>query len=243
MTQTVIGAALGVLLAEGLLQGMKIVWVRVRRDSIRELFSPERLGLPDGFVRYAGAVGVAAAVVIFGVWRVADYLAARSAAASARETEVEAAVAAALPEPRVSADKPAEPDAASKAESSTGVAAGAADPYSDSEFVVHRRVQRGRAANLKDALLRQSEERAGADLLKQTEERGQRSQYDCEAAVHAARYLKAGLDVWGFASWQLKYFPMDAYKGATLPECKSIKYLIDPKRVNVKSAVADRSNM
>jgi hypothetical protein len=65
-----------------------------------------------------------------------------------------------------------------------------------------------------------------------------RSQYDCEAADHANKYLKAGLDVWGFAAWQLKHFPVDSYSGATLAQCKDIKNVIDPTRLNLQSALA-----
>jgi hypothetical protein len=69
-------------------------------------------------------------------------------------------------------------------------------------------------------------------------QRRTRSQYDCEAAVHAERYLRAGLDVWGFAAWQAKYFPVESYKGATLPECGDIKDVVEPARLNLQSAVA-----
>jgi hypothetical protein len=65
-----------------------------------------------------------------------------------------------------------------------------------------------------------------------------RSQYDCEAAERAGRYLKAGLDVWGFAAWQLKYFPVEGYKGATLAGCKNIPNVVDPTRPDLQSTVA-----
>jgi len=65
-----------------------------------------------------------------------------------------------------------------------------------------------------------------------------RSQYDCEAADRAGRYLKAGLDVWGFGAWQLKYFPTEGYKGATLIACKDIPNVVDPSQLDLQSTVA-----
>jgi hypothetical protein len=77
--------------------------------------------------------------------------------------------------------------------------------------------------SLKETLVRRAEARARADLLRQTQEHVHRFHYDCEAAERAIKYVKAGLDVWGFARWQLKYFPIGSYKGATLPQCKDIR--------------------
>ena len=59
-----------------------------------------------------------------------------------------------------------------------------------------------------------------------------------EAADRAARYLKAGLDVWGFAAWQVKHFPMESYDGATLPQCQKIKDVLAPSRLDLSGAVA-----
>ena len=70
------------------------------------------------------------------------------------------------------------------------------------------------------------------------QQRARRSQYDCEAAERATRYLKAGLDVWGFGPWQLKYFPMSGYKGATLAACKDIPNVLDPTQLDLQAAVA-----
>ncbi len=245
MMDIVFGSALGVLLAEALLQALKLAFVRARRDEARErILSILRLresDIADGFVKYAGAVGVLVALTVLGGWGLADYLSAKSSE-QARNGVPMPSLAAALPEPARPADQPSEPESSQAAQSAKVEVAGS-DPYSDSEFEVRRRGHRAGASSLKDAFLRRSEDKARADLLRQTQERGQRSQYDCEAAVHASRYLKAGLDVWGFTTWQVKYFPLDGYKGATLSECKGIKEVIDPKRINVKSAVANRSNM
>ena len=82
---------------------------------------------------------------------------------------------------------------------------------------------RARGASLKDKLVQHAEQKARSELLAQLRLRAQRSQYDCEAAEHAEKYLKAGLDVWGFTTWQAKYFPVEDYAGATLPECQQIQ--------------------
>jgi hypothetical protein len=68
----------------------------------------------------------------------------------------------------------------------------------------------------------------------------QRSQYDCEAAERAEHYLKVGLDVWGFAAWQQRYFPMDGYKGATLEQCRDIKAIV-PGSLDLQSTVAQQT--
>jgi len=91
---------------------------------------------------------------------------------------------------------------------------------------------------LKETLLQRSEAKARAELLHEMQEHTSRSQYDCEAADHAARYLKAGLDVWGFAAWQLKYFPTEGYRGAMLLTCKDIPNVIDPSQLDLQSTVA-----
>jgi hypothetical protein len=56
------------------------------------------------------------------------------------------------------------------------------------------------------------------------------------------KYVKTGLDVWGFARWQLKYFPMGSYKGATLPQCKDIKKIVEPSELDSRSTVADENH-
>jgi hypothetical protein len=47
-----------------------------------------------------------------------------------------------------------------------------------------------------------------------------------------------GLDVWGFTTWQAKYFPVENYQGASLPQCQEIHSAIDPARMNLNSTVA-----
>jgi hypothetical protein len=125
------------------------------------------------------------------------------------------------------------------AEPATAIQPDGIDPYADPDYKVHRRAHRaGTPVTLKETLLQRSEAKARAELLRDMREHASRSQYDCEAADHAARYLKAGLDVWGFAAWQLKYFPTEGYKGAMLLTCKDIPNVIDPSQLDLQSTVA-----
>src|SRR5262249_34404015 len=116
-------------------------------------------------------------------------------------------------------------------------AAPEASPYADPDFKVQ---PRKRTSSLQQALVERSEVKARKDLLRETQQHLHRSQYDCEAADRASRYIKAGLDVWGFAMWQMKYFPMESYKGATLPQCKHIEKVIDPSWLDLQSTVAQQ---
>ena len=117
------------------------------------------------------------------------------------------------------------------------------DPYADRDYKVHRRGHgRSSALSLKETLLQRSEAKARAELLRDMQLHASRSQYDCEAAERAGRYLKAGLDVWGFAAWQLKYFPVTGYKGATLAGCKDIPNVVDPIPLDLQATVAQGSN-
>src|SRR5262249_33306245 len=117
------------------------------------------------------------------------------------------------------------------------------NPYADPDYQVHRKPHRaGTPLSLKETLLRREETKARADLTKDMQQHLSRSQYDCEAADHATRYLKADLDVWGFASWQSKYFPVEGYKGATLAQCKDIKNVVDPGGLDLRSTVAQQTH-
>jgi hypothetical protein len=150
----------------------------------------------------------------------------------------DAAVAAFLPDPHgfPNAGRPiASPPVANSA---TAVRVDNVAPYADPAFKVQRRPQHA-ATSLRETLVQRSEARARADLLKQTQEYVHRSQYDCVAAERAAKYLKAGLDVWGFATWQFKYFPREGYKGATLPQCQDIGNVGDAPELDLQSPVAN----
>lgn len=237
MTQLVLGTACGFLVAQAALYGIRQTLgllrggLIARVPALRSARTPYLIGV---FVKYAAPVGISAALATLGVWAVSDYLAARSArnaaanvfdssaAAPAQEPDTVHAASAQLtpPPPLEPVEEPANP----------------ADPYADPEFKVRK--ARHSAATLKEALIERSETRARNDLLRELQQHAQRSQYDCEAAARGDRYLKAGLDVWGFAAWQLKYFPAEGYRGATLEPCKDIKNVV--ASLDLQAAVAQQ---
>ena len=241
MTQLIIGTACGFLVAQGAVYGIRRLIGLVpggelisRLRSLRPGPSPNFIG---AFVKYAAPVGISAALATFAVWAVSDYLAARSARtaaanvfdssaaqSAAEQSSTQIASAALTPPPPL---EPVDEPASSKA-----------DPYADPEFRVAHKARHA-AANLKDVLIERSETRARNDLVRELQQHAQRSQYDCEAAAHADRYLKAGLDVWGFAAWQVKYFPADNYRGATLAQCKDLKNVV--ASLDLQAAVAQQN--
>jgi hypothetical protein len=130
-------------------------------------------------------------------------------------------------------------NAATKVAPAAAAPVSSVDPYSDPDFRVHRRAHRaGTPLTLKETLVQKSEAKARAELLQDTRLRVQRSQYDCETLDRVEKYLKADLDVWGFSAWQAKYFPAEAYKGATLPQCQDINDVIDHSGLDLQSTVA-----
>jgi len=246
MTQLVVGTAIGFLAAQAGLYGMKHLLGWLQREETRArlgtLIPSPGHAILSAFIRYAAPIGASAALITLGVWAVGDYLAAKSASIAAMTSVPDPATA--LPE--ASAPAPAdEPGAAAASPGSAApqaVAVADVDPYRDADFKVQRHPHRaGSPASLKDKLLERSEVRARTELLTEMHQHVKRSQYDCEAADHASRYLRAGLDVWGFAAWQGKHFPVDGYRGATLAQCKDIKNVIDPSRLDLQSAVAQQN--
>jgi hypothetical protein len=244
MTQLIIGAALGFILAEGALYGTRNLIIWVRRDGtlsrLRALSVSRESAWIAGFTKYGALVGGCAAVITLGAWAVGDYLAAKSARTAALANAVS------MPEPTPApgaAGQSAKVATSSSRDAPEVVVASGVDPYADPEFKVqHRSHRAGRAVSLKETLVEREEAKARTELVQETKLHVRRSQYDCEAAERAGRYLKAGLDVWGFASWQLKYFPAESYKGATLPQCKDIKDVVDPSQVDLQSTVAQASH-
>jgi hypothetical protein len=233
-----LAAALGCILGQGVLFGIRHMLEWVRRTGVVARIRPSAplrgSALIGGFVKYAGVLGAAAVVITMFAWTIGDYLRARAAETpvSAAVTEPAVAMAETHDVPQAAARPAPTPIARSMPES--------VDPYSDPDFKVHRPTHRpGTRASLQDALVQRSEAKAGLELLRQTQQQARRSQYDCETAERAAHYLKAKLDVWGFPTWQTKYFPKDRYRGATLPQCKDIKDVLDPAGVDLQSAVAD----
>jgi hypothetical protein len=247
MTQLVIGTALGFFVAQGVLYSLKhlIGWLQRSDARKRILKLPASLGptLIRGFTKYATLVGASAAIITLGVWAVGDYLAAQSARSAATADVLEPSTAMPVSDAHGSPDVVAAHAPAPKLDRSTAVPVDNVDPYSDPDFKVQRRSHHaGTALSLKETLLQRSEGKARADLLRETQQHLYRSQYDCEAADRASKYLKAGLDVWGFAMWQIRYFPVDSYKGATLPQCKDIKNVVDPSSLHLQSTVAQENH-
>jgi hypothetical protein len=247
MTQLVMGTVLGFLVAQGGLQSLKrlIGWFERgdARERIRKLTPSLGSTFIGGFTKYAAVVGASAAVITLGVWAVRDQLAAKSARSDAMADVFDAAAAVPVSDLHGAQDEVSALAAATQADRPAAVAADDVDPYADSDFKVQRHPHRaGTAASLKETLLERSETKARAELLKETHQHVSRSQYDCEAADRASKYLKAGLDVWGFAAWQTKYFPMDGYKGATLAQCTDIKNVVDPSSLDLQSTVAQTNH-
>lgn len=241
MTQLVLGTACGFLIAQAALYGTGrlLLWLRGGELSGLTRFVSAARGtdLLGFFRKYAAPIGVSAALLGVGAWFVSDYVrTARNAEPSLADSSTTGPAAPAAYAPAASALPPALP-AAPAAETQSAV-----DPYADSGFkVLHKAHRAGTAPTLKDAIVERSEAHARADLLRELQQHAQRSQYDCEAVARAERYLKAGLDVWGFASWQVKYFPSDGYRGATLEHCKDIKNLVVTSSLDLQSAVAQQN--
>jgi hypothetical protein len=242
MTQLIIGACLGFMIAQGVLHGIRqlLGWLQHDRVRTRVRDLVPAPALIAAFVRYAGPVGASAALITLGVWGVSDYLAAKSARAAAMANLFDPAVAEAPTDPHNAVDETA-PPAAVPAVDTASAAANAVDPYRDPDFKVQRPSHKaGAAPSLKETLLQRSEAKTRNELLRHLQQHAQRSQYDCEAADRGQKYLKADLDVWGFAAWQAKYFPAEGYQGATLPQCRDIKNVLDPAALDLHSTVASK---
>ena len=241
MTQLIIGTALGFFVAHSALYAIRhsLGWLQRGEAGarIRAMTPSPGHAVVAGFIRYAAPFGAAAALITLAVWGIGDYMAAKAARSATLANALDAAAPGAQP--------PASPEdatagaVAANAEPATAAQPESADPYADPDYKVHRRAHRsGSAPSLKEALLLRSEAKARSELLRDMQEHASRSQYDCEAADRVGRYLKAGLDVWGFAAWQLKYFPAEGYKGATLATCKDIPNVLDPSQLDLRSTVA-----
>jgi hypothetical protein len=245
MTQLIIGTALGFIVAQSGLYGIRhsLGWLQREelRTRMRALTPSPGHGhaIVAGFIRYAAPIGATAALITLGVWAVGDYLSAKAARSAALASTLDSA--AGPTQPQGSTEEEGSGTAAS-AEPAIAVQPENVNPYRDPDYKVHRRAHRpGSALSLKETLLQRSEAKARAELLREMQQHARRSQYDCEAADHAARYLKAGLDVWGFAAWQLKYFPTAGYKGAMRAECKDIPAVLDPSQLDLRSTVAQEN--
>jgi hypothetical protein len=240
MTQLVIGAAFGYIVAHMVLYGTRHSVAWLRRDEVqqrlRALASAPGPAVASGLVKYGAMIGAGAALIALGAWAVSDYYAAKSARTAATASVPDA------PMPAPAARPPSTEEVAVQAaphQAPASAADAAVDPYADPAFKVQRSARRaGDPSSLTQKLVRRSEARARGELLAETREHAARSQYDCEAADRAEKYLKADLDVWGFSAWQVKYFPVEGYKGATLAQCRDIKSVVDPAELDLRSTVA-----
>jgi hypothetical protein len=242
MTQLIIGTALGFVVAQSALYALRHSFGWLQREEvrtrIRAMTPTPGHAFVAGFIRYAAPIGASAALITLAAWTVGDYLAARAAPGAALAGALDPATAPGMPAAGSAAER-ANGMLAAKTEPATAVQPEFVDPYTDPNYKVHRRPHRpGSNLSLRETLLQRSEAKAGAELLRDMQLHASRSQYDCEAAERAGRYLKAGLDVWGFAAWQLKYFPVEGYRGATLAGCKDIPNVVDPTRLGLQSTVA-----
>ena len=237
MTQLILGCALGFMVAQGIVYGLKRIFARKKtvvpvRPGAAQAVRPSYLRT---FIRYAAPVSACAAFLMLAAWTIGDYMAGRAnhtVNVEPADTPAEAAVAdAQAATGTVAAPDPAPAEVADTAPRP----APTIDPYADADFKVKHHA-RG-ALSLKEKLVQHAEQKADSELLRDTQAHAQRSQYDCETADHAQRYLKAGLDVWGFTTWQAKYFPVGSYQGATLAVCREIKDLLDPSRRNLQASV------
>jgi hypothetical protein len=243
MTQIVIGAALGYIVARAALFGTRhsLAWlqrsgVQMRLRALASLPGPT---VAAGLIKYGSVIGASAALIALGAWAIGDYYAARSASNVATASVADPP----MPAPASSPQKQkAEAEVAIQTPPRQALASAAVagpDPYEDPAYKVQQPVRHGGAPpSLTERLLQRSEARARAELRAETQQHAQRSQYDCEAAERAEKYLKAGLDVWGFATWQDKYFPVGTYKGATLPACREITNVVEPAALDLQSTVA-----
>ena len=249
MTQLIIGTALGFIVAQSGLYGIRhsLGWLKREevRTRLRALTPSPGHAIVAGFVRYAAPIGATVALITLGVWAVGDYLALKAARSAALGSSLDSTAAVRPPEGSPeegagtsAASGSAASGSAANAEPATAVQPENGDPYADPDYRVRRRAHRPGALTLKETLLQRSETKARAELLREMQQHARRSQYDCEAAEHAAKYLKVGLDVWGFGAWQLKYFPMAGYKGTTLATCRDIPNVLDPSQLDLQAAVA-----
>jgi hypothetical protein len=250
MTQLIIGTALGFIVAQSGLYGIRhsLGWLQREelRTRLRALTPAPGHAVIAGFIRYAAPIGATVALITLGVWAVGDYLAARAARTTALAGSLDSTAAVTAPEGSTEEGTGASAAigsaASANAEPAVAVQPESADPYADPDYRVQRRAHRPGAPSLKETLLQRSEAKARAELLREMQQHARRSQYDCEAAEHAVRYLRAGLDVWGFGAWQLKYFPTAGYKGATLAACKDVPNVLDPSQFDLHAAVAQDHN-
>ena len=82
MTQLIIGAALGFLIAQGVVSGIRhlVGWLRLGnvRERLGALTPAARQAILDGSLKYAAPLAITAALITLGGWAVSDFLSAKS---------------------------------------------------------------------------------------------------------------------------------------------------------------------
>ena len=93
MTQLIVSAALGFVIAQSALYGIRysLAWLRREevRTRIRAMTPSPGHAFVAGFIRYAAPIGASAALITLGVWAIGDYLAARAARNAALASAVD----------------------------------------------------------------------------------------------------------------------------------------------------------
>ena len=136
MMRLVIGAALGFILAQGVLYCLKRFVGWLQRAEVSQWAQRLRLaggsGFAGGFAKYAGPVAAAVAVIALAAWTIEDYLRTRSAPSAAVAAAADAAAVAA--DADSVADEVAGLTPASTSEAATAAQVTGVDPYGDASF-------------------------------------------------------------------------------------------------------------
>src|SRR5262249_39550565 len=155
MIQLVIGAALGFIVAQGPLVGIRHLagWVQQgdMRERIRALTPESGQAFIDWFNKHAAQLGACAVLITIGIWAVSDFMKSKSADAAATASAVDLQAAAPESPVQLSTREEAKPAPVSAAKPLTVAKTDAPDPYADPNFKVRRHAHRaGSALSLKE---------------------------------------------------------------------------------------------
>ncbi len=172
MTQLVLGCALGFIIAQGMLYGLRRLFTRKARVAAADA-DGKSMSFVRGFIRYAAPAFASAAFVLLGAWTLQDYLSAKAAP-----------VVADVPDPATApvAPQTAAPETVAAAPGVDPDADSGPDPYADPDFKVTHHARAGNPQGQARAARRTEGAHGAAHGIHQ---HAQRSQYDCEAADHA----------------------------------------------------------
>ena len=102
MTQLIIGTALGFIVAQSGLYGIRhsLGWLQREevRTRLRALTPSPGHAIVAGFIRYAAPIGATVALITLGVWAVGDYLALKAAGSPALASSLDSRAAVPPPE-------------------------------------------------------------------------------------------------------------------------------------------------